>query len=116
MKRNYTNILLAGGLILMAAITRIAGYEMGVYNLASVAALGLFSGNVLKDKKLAYLLPLLAMFTADAYIQYMHVAFGRSMKGFYDISQFFVYGAMVIITFMGTKMKDRKVLRIAGYS
>src|SRR5690606_16358310 len=113
---NYTNIMLAGGLILMAAVTRIAGYEMGVYNLASVAALGLFSGNVLKDKKMAYLLPLLAMFVADAYIQYMHVAFGRPMKGFYDISQFFVYGAMAIITFMGTKMKDRKVLTIAGYS
>lgn len=116
MKSNYTNILLAGGLILMAAVTRIAGYEMGIYNLASVAALGLFSGNVLKDKKLAYLLPLLAMFIADAYIQYMHVVYGNSMKGFYDISQFFVYGAMVVITFLGTRMKDRKALRIAGYS
>lgn len=111
MKSNYTNILLAGGLILMAVVARIVNYEMAIYNMAPVAALGLFSGSVVNNKKMAYLLPLLAMFISDAYIEFF-----TPMKGFYDISQFFVYGAMAIITFMGTTMKNHKALRIAGYS
>lgn len=109
--KNYKNILLASGLILMAVAFRIMNYELHIYNLAPVAALGLFSGSVVKNKKLSYLLPLLAMFISDAYIQWF-----TPMKGFYDISQFFVYGSMIIITFMGTTMKNRKPLKIAGYS
>lgn len=111
MKNNRTNILLAAGLILLAVVVRIVNYELHIYNLAPVAALGLFSGAVLKNKRIAYLLPLLAMFISDAYIQLF-----TPMKGFYDISQFFVYGSMAIITFMGTTMKNHKALRVAGYS
>lgn len=111
MKKNYSNILLAGGLILLAVTARIMNYEMNIYNLAPVAALGLFSGSVIKNKKFSYLFALLAMFISDIYIELF-----TPMKGFYDISQFFVYGAMALITFMGTTMKNRKALRIAGYS
>lgn len=111
MKNNRTNILLAAGLILLAVAARIVNYELHIYNLAPVAALGLFSGSVVNNKRMAYLLPLLAMFISDAYIQFF-----TPMKGFYDISQFFVYGAMALITFLGTTMKSHKPLRIAGYS
>lgn len=111
MKRNYTNILLAGTLILLAVVARILNYEMKIYNLAPVAALGLFAGAVLKNKKLSYLFALIAMFLSDIYIELF-----TPMKGFYDISQFFVYGSMLIITFLGTTMKNTKPLRVAGYS
>jgi len=111
MKNNRTNILLAGGLILLAVVARIVNHELHIYHLAPVAALGLFSGSVVNNKKVAYMLPLLAMFISDAYIQLF-----TTMQGFYDISQFFVYGAMAIITFLGTTMKNRKALRVAGYS
>lgn len=111
MKRNYTNILLAGGLILLAVTARIVNHEMGIYNLAPVAALGLFAGSVLNNKKYAYLFALLAMFISDVYIEVF-----TPMSGFYDISQFFVYGSMAIATLLGTTMKNRKVLTIAGYS
>lgn len=111
MKNNRTNILLAAGLILLAVVVRIVNYELHIYNLAPVAALGLFSGAVLKNKRIAYLLPLLAMFISDTYIQLF-----TPMQGFYDISQFFVYGSMAIITFMGTTMKNHKALRVVGYS
>lgn len=111
MKRNYTNIILAGGLILLAVVARIVNYELSIYNLAPVAAIGLFSGAVLKNKKYSYLFTFMAMFISDVYIEFF-----TSMKGFYDISQFFVYGALLLITFMGTTMKSQKPLRIAGYS
>ena len=109
MKRN--NILIAGGLILIAAIARIVNYEVEVYNLAPVAALGLFAGSVLNNKRIAYIFALLAMLISDIYIEFF-----TSMSGFYDISQFFVYGSMILITLMGTTLKKRNPLRIAGYS
>ncbi|MCB9064507.1 MAG: hypothetical protein H6551_05110 [Chitinophagales bacterium] len=111
MKRNYTNILLAGGLILLAVVARIVNHEMDIYNLAPVAAIGLFAGSVLEDKRFAYLLPLLAMFISDAYIEIF-----SKWDGFYGISQYFVYGGLIIATLLGTTMKNRKPLRIAGYS
>lgn len=111
MKNNRANILLVAGLILMTVVIRIVNRELHIYNLAPVAALGLFSGAILKNKKVSYLLPLLAMFISDAYIHFF-----TPMQGFYDISQFFVYGAMVVITYLGTTMKNQKALRIAGYS
>lgn len=95
----------------MAVVARIVNFEAGIYNLAPVAALGLFAGSVLNDKKFAYLFALLAMFISDAYIQFF-----TPLQGFYDISQFFVYGSMMIATFMGTTMKNRKALTVAGYS
>lgn len=109
--KNNRNILLVAGIILLAVVIRIVNRELHIYNLAPVAALGLFSGATLKNKRVAYLLPLLAMFISDAYIHFF-----TPMQGFYDISQFFVYGAMALITFMGTTMKSQKPLNIAGYS
>ncbi len=109
MKRN--NILIAGGLILIAAIARIVNYEVEVYNLAPVAALGLFAGSVLNNKRVAYLFTILAMLISDVYIEFF-----TSMSGFYDISQFFVYGSLILVTLMGTTLKKHNPLKIAGYS
>lgn len=111
MKRNYTNILLAAGLILLAAASRIINQEAGLYHLAPVAALGLFSGAVVKDKRLAFLFTLLAQFISDAYIQVF-----THMQGFYGISQVFTYAGMLLVTLLGTKMGQVRPLKIAGYS
>ena len=88
MKNNKTSILLATGLILRAGAARIMNHEMHLYNLAPVGALGLFSGAVLKDKRYAYLLPMLSLLIGDLYIQ-----FCTSWACFYGISQIFVYSS-----------------------
>jgi len=111
MKNNKTNILLAAGLILMAGAARIMNHEMHLYNLAPVGALGLFSGAVLKDKRFAYLLPLLALLIGDIYIQIF-----TTWAGFYGISQIFVYAAMMLVTFMGTKMGQPRSYKVLGFS
>lgn len=111
MKRNYTNIILASGLILMAAAARIINAEMHLYNLAPVAAVGLFSGAVIKDKRLSFILPLLAMFISDLYFKLF-----TDINGFYGIEQWFVYGGMALVTMLGTTMKNRNAARILGYS
>ena len=111
MKRNYSNILLAAGLILMASLARVVNHEMHLYNLAPVAALGLFSGAVIKDKRFAYMLPLVAMLMADLYFQFF-----TSTPGFYGREQWFVYGGMALVTLLGTAMHKANPLKIAGFS
>ena len=111
MKQNYTNILIAGGLILMAATARIVNAEMHLYNFAPVAALGLFSGAVIKDKRYAFLFTLLAQLISDTYIQLF-----TAHKGFYGIDQFFVYGGMLLVTLLGTKMGQIRTSKVLGYS
>lgn len=111
MKRNYTNILLATALILIAALARIVNREMHLYNLAPVAAIGLFSGAIIKDKRISFILPLLAMLLSDAYFQLF-----TNMQGFYGQEQLWVYGGMALVTFMGTRMGNTNAVKVAGFS
>ncbi len=111
MKRNYLNILIACGLILIASTARVVNTEMHLYNLAPLAAVGLFSGAVIKDRKIAFLVPLLGQLFADLYFQLF-----TSIQGFYDISQFFVYGGLFAATFLGSRMSQAKPLSILGYT
>src|SRR6267143_3709714 len=57
--------LLALALILMAAALRIAPHP---WNFTPVGAMALFSGAVLKDRRLAFFFPLLALFAGDLFI------------------------------------------------
>jgi len=109
MKRN--NIVLAIALILLATVIRIINQEMHIYNLAPLAALGLFSGAIIKDKRIAFSVTLVTQFISDIYI-----ALFTTMQGFYGIDQFFVYGGMLLATLLGTGMGQPKALKVFGYS
>ena len=113
MKRNI-NIIIAVGLILMAAVARIVNFEMALYNFAPVAAIGLFGGAVLGDKRLSFLMPILALFIADLYIELFNT--NPMMRGFYGLEQFFVYGGMIAVTALGLSMKSIKAANVLGYS
>lgn len=111
MKNNHTNIIIAIALILMAAVSRILNHEMQWYNLAPVGALGLFCGNVIKDKKYAFLFAILAQFIGDVYLELF-----TSWPGFYGIDQAFVYASLILITLMGIYMKQPKAWKVLGFS
>lgn len=111
MKHSYTHILIAAGLILLAAVTRVIGAETHLYNFAPVAALGLFSGAVVKDKRYAFLFALLGQLLADTYFQLF-----TSVQGFYGISQLFTYAALVGATVLGTQMSNIKAGRVLGFT
>lgn len=111
MNQKHTQILLAAGLILLAASARILNAEMHWYHLAPVASLGLFSGAVLKDKRYAFLFTLGAQLISDLYIQFF-----TQYPGFYGIEQLFVYGGMALVTLLGTRMGKPGTLKVAGYS
>lgn len=111
MKNNRINSFIAIGLIAMAALSRILNHEMQWYNFAPVAALGLFSGSVVKDKRYAFAFALLAQFIGDLYISLF-----TPWQGFYGLSQLFVYGGLIAVTLLGTQLKQPKALNILGFS
>lgn len=111
MKRENVQLGIVAMLIMATAVWRVANAEMHIYNLVPVAALGLFSGSILKEKKWAYFIPLMAMFLSD-----LGLSLFTSIQGFYGISQVVNYIALGLITFMGTSMQNRKAVTIVGYT
>lgn len=107
---NLRVILLCAALILVAAVSRMINAETHWYNFGPMVAISLFSGAILRNKAAAYLMPLAAYFLSDLYLQLVH------HNGFYGISQFFVYGGMALVVFLGSLMKKVNVLKVAGFS
>jgi hypothetical protein len=112
MKRNSLNIILAVFLIVLTVAARIANAKMHIPNFVPIAAISLFSGAVIKDKRgLAFMVPLLGQFFADVYFQFF-----THIPGFYDLKgQLFNYGALVLATALGAGMKQPKPLTVLGY-
>ncbi len=104
-KQNKSLILSAGLLIIAAAFTRLFPHPP---NFTAVGAMAIFGGSVIKDKKLALLLPISALLLSDTGLQLF-----TSTKGFYGTTQFFVYAAFLIITSLATFMQKRSVANIA---
>lgn len=104
-KQNNTSVLSAALLIAAAAFTRLFPHYP---NFTAIGAMAIFGGSVIKDKKLAFLLPLGALFLSDVCLQLL-----TSTKGFYGISQFFVYTAFFLITVFAGFMRKRSVSNIA---
>jgi hypothetical protein len=111
MKSQYKQLLLVSVLVLLTALWRVVNTELHIYHLVPVAALGLFSGSVLEQKKWAYLIPLTAMFLSD-----LGLSLFTSMEGFYGISQVVNYLALALVTLMGTRLVNRNAVNIAGFT
>lgn len=112
MNRNNINIIIAVSLVVLAATGRVVNASLHLPNFLPIAAIGMFSGAVLKDKRaLAFLIPLLGQFLADVYFQLF-----TNVPGFYSLpSQLFNYGAIIAATSLGAFMKDMKPVRIFGH-
>ena len=105
MKRNNINILLVIFLILIAATARIVNASLHIPNVAPIAAISLFSGAKLRDKRmLAFLAPVLGQLMADLYFQFF-----TNIPGFYDVAgELFNYGALISAVALGISMKQPK--------
>jgi hypothetical protein len=101
MKRNQIDIYIALIVVLIATTSRIANSALQLPNYAPLVALGLFSGAVIKDKRLAFFTAIAGQLLADVYFQlFTHT------PGFYDVvSQLFNYGALIAAASMGTTLK-----------
>ncbi len=71
------NLLIAGNLVLLAVVTRLIPHYP---NFTAVGAMALFSGAILKDKRWAFALPLLAYWLSDLVLN--NVIYSSYMDGF----------------------------------
>lgn len=88
------NKLIIPAIIIFAAFTRLMPHPP---NFTPIIAMGLFGGAYLKDKRWAILLPVIAMLLADFFL------------GFHG-TMLWVYGSLILITIMGTLLKNRTTL------
>jgi hypothetical protein len=99
-KTNNSNLVIAATCILIAAATRFLPHPP---NVNAVAAMALFGGAYISDKRIAFIIPLIAMLLTD-----MVIGFHNTMWA--------VYIAMAIIVFLGSKMKKTGTSNVIGFS
>ena len=94
-------LLIVAAIIVAAALSRLIPHPP---NMASVAAVALFGGAYIQDRRLAFLIPLGALFLGDLVL------------GFYDLPEMvIVYDSFALIVCIGLWLKQRRsVLRIGG--
>ncbi len=95
-------------MVLLAALSRVAFYPI---NFSPVIAMALFSGAVIKDKKLAFFMPLVSMFVADVIFEVSGIA-----PGFWGWGQIVGYAVIALITVFGFYLKKINVQNVIGFS
>ena len=113
MKINKTALYILLALIVVAALYRIIPGRP--YGFAPQIAMALFGGAVIKDKKLAFALPLLSMVLSDALFELLYYAGISPMWGFYE-GQLTNYILFALLTVLGFFIKELNVISIAAAS
>ena len=102
MKQNKSIIWSLVLMVLIASLYRIIPFRP--MNFAPQWALAIFGGAVIKDKKLAFILPVLSMFLSDLLYLGLYSAGLSSIKGFYE-GQWINYLLFATVTVFGFFIK-----------
>ena len=96
-------------LVIIAALYRIIpGRPFGF---APQWAMSVFAGAVIKDKKWAFIIPVLSMFISDLLYQILYIGGVTNMQGFYE-GQWQNYLLFTLLVFVGFAIKKLNVLQI----
>lgn len=100
-------------LIAIAALYRVMPGRP--YGFAPQIAMAIFGGAIIKEKKYAFLLPLLSMFVSDALFQLLYINGMSIMPGFYEgqVTNYLLFGGL---TFFGFFIKGFDLKKIAAAS
>lgn len=96
------NIMIAV-LIFLAIISRVITNKLQLWNFNAIGAAALFGGIMIRNKRLAYLLPIATLFLSDIFLQLFTDV--QTFYGAYIGQLFFVYGAFLLITWIATHIK-----------
>ena len=96
-------------LIVIASLYRVMPRPFGF---APQIAMAIFGGAVIKDKKLAFLLPLLSMFLSDALYELLYRNGIGSIPGFYEgqVTNYILFGCMTVFGFFIKKINIPQIL------
>lgn len=92
-------------LIIVASVCRVLGF-------APQLAMAVFGGAVIKDKRLAFALPLFSLFISDLLYQVLFIYGYADYGGFYE-GQLINYLLIASLTFIGFWVKGKNITRIA---
>jgi hypothetical protein len=97
-------------LIIIASLYRVMRDRP--FGFAPQIAMAIFGGAVIKDKRLAFLLPLLSMFISDALYELLYRNGIGSISGFYEgqITKYILFGAMTVFGFFIKKINVPQIL------
>lgn len=107
-KQSTSTLIIAALLVIIAALSRVLLYPD---NFSPVIGMAIFAGAIIKDKRLAFALPLFAMFLSDVIFEVSGIA-----DGFWGWGQLVGYCILALITVIAFSMKKINVLSVAGYS
>ena len=93
-----TRFKIVAGIIIAGALFRLIPHPL---NFTPLAAMALFAGTYLKDKKAAMIIPLGAMMLSDILLEIINGS------GFHS-TMIFVYGSMMLITMLGFFLRGRE--------
>ena len=105
MKLNKLNLLVLLVLILACALYRV--WDTRPMGFAPQIAMALFAGSVIRNKKFAFLFPILSLFISDLLYQFLYVQGLTTIKGFYSgqITNYLLIASVTIIGFFINKNK-----------
>ena len=105
MKLNKSNLLILFMLILACALYRV--WDSRPMGFAPQIAMALFAGSVSKDKRFAFLFPILSLFVSDLLYQFLYSQGLTTIKGFYSgqVSNYLVIASVTVIGFFINKNK-----------
>jgi len=105
MKLNKSNLLILFILVLACALYRV--WDSRPMGFAPQIAMALFAGSVSKDKRFAFLFPILSLFVSDLLYQFLYSQGLTTIKGFYSgqVSNYLVIASVTVIGFFINKNK-----------
>lgn len=108
MKKPSYSLIVAILLIMAAAFSRVVMFP---HNFSPIIGMALFGGAIIRDRKLAVLFPILAMFMSDLMFEVSGIT-----KGFWGWGQLVGYGILATITLLAHYLKNWNPARIAASS
>jgi hypothetical protein len=109
MKLNKSNLLVLCILILACALYRV--WDSRPMGFAPQIAMALFAGSISKDKRFAFLFPILSLFISDLLYQFLYSQGLSTIKGFYS-GQWQNYLLIASITIIGFFINKNKIGQI----
>jgi len=103
-------------LVIIAALYRVIPDRP--WGFAPQFAMTLFCGSVIKDRKIALILPLISMLISDVLYQFLYMQGITSIQGFYEgmIWNYLIFGSLTVIGFFINSNSVNSILKGAVLS
>jgi hypothetical protein len=112
MKLTRQTIIFCFILIAVTTLVKvICAPQIDLSGFTCVMAVSLFAGLTIKEKKVAFLLPLLTLFISDVLLQVLHALNLFPYAGFYN-GQLYNYALFILITLIGIALRNYKIAGI----